>query len=89
MARETEKRRADPDPTGWRGRARDPDVWKNEAAFDRLVEETRFAEQSVPLLLALAQHLNATGKDPLPFLKRIQAAHPGRLLGQFLPRDSC
>jgi serine/threonine-protein kinase len=76
VARETEKRRADPDPTGWRDRARDPAILKDEVALDRLVKETRFAEQSVPLLLTLAQHLRAPGKSAIPFLKRIQAAHP-------------
>ena len=29
------------------------------------------------MLLALDQQLNAAGKDPLPFLKKIQQAHPG------------
>ncbi|MDB5310160.1 MAG: serine/threonine protein kinase [Gemmataceae bacterium] len=76
VARAAVKRRADPDPTGWRDRARDPDVRRDRAAFDMLVKETRFAEQSVPLLLALAQRINDTGETELPFLRGIQEAHP-------------
>ena len=77
VARATVKRRADPDPTGWRDRARDPAIWKNEAQFTKLIEETPFAQESVALLVALTQQLNNAGKPDLPFLKRIQAAHPG------------
>ncbi len=35
------------------------------------------AEQSVPLLLALAEHMKAVGADPIPFLTRIQHSHRG------------
>jgi tetratricopeptide (TPR) repeat protein len=83
VAREAVKRQSDPDPTGWRERARDSDIWKNEAAFDKLIKETQFAKQSVPLLLALDQQLNATGKDALPFLKQIQKAHPDDFWANF------
>jgi serine/threonine-protein kinase len=77
VARAAARRQPDSDPTGWRDRARDLEVWKNEAAFAKLVKEAQFARQSVALLLAVAQHLNATGKNPIPFLKQIQEAHPG------------
>ena len=83
-ARAAVKRQTDPDPTAWRDRARDLDVWKNEAAFDKLVKEAPFATQPVPLLLAVDQQLNATGKNPIPFLKQIQEAHPGDFWANFI-----
>jgi serine/threonine-protein kinase len=67
----------DPDPTGWRARARDPDVRTNPAAFAELINTAPVADQSVPLLLALAKHLNYDSPERIPFLTRIQQAHPG------------
>jgi eukaryotic-like serine/threonine-protein kinase len=72
----TVARRADPDPTGWRDRARDPAVWADQAALVKVVESAAVADQPVPLLLALAKHLNDDG-ERLLFLLRIQQAHPG------------
>src|SRR5262249_36650083 len=70
-------RRADPDPTGWRDRARDPNLSTDQAALAEVVRTAPVAEQSVPLLLALSNHLNSGSKERLAFLKRIQQAHPG------------
>jgi serine/threonine-protein kinase len=70
-------RMADRDPTGWRDRARDPLVRKDKVAFARVIESTRFEDQSVPLLLALELELLAQGKNTTELLKRIQQAHPG------------
>jgi serine/threonine-protein kinase len=65
----------DRDPTGWRDRARDPLVLNNTAEFDRMIADTRFDQQPVALLLALANEVGAKLRDPLEFLKRIQQAH--------------
>ncbi len=80
-AREAVRQRAEDnpaerDPTGWSDRARDPEIWSNEAEFIRLVETAPVADQPVPLLLKLAQHLHIMKKTPVPFLLRIQQAHP-------------
>src|SRR5262249_44172043 len=39
MARDAEKRRADPGPTGWRDRARDPALLRDDTALDRPAAE--------------------------------------------------
>ncbi|MDB5352407.1 MAG: tetratricopeptide repeat protein [Planctomycetota bacterium] len=70
-------RLADEDPTGWRNQARDPAIWSDEARFLKLVETAPVDDQSVPFLLALANHLRGTDEAFMPFLKRIQQSHPG------------
>jgi eukaryotic-like serine/threonine-protein kinase len=70
-------RRADPDPTGWRDRARDPDLWVDQVALAEVIRTAPVAEQSVPLLQALSVQLKPDNKERLAFLKRIQQAHPG------------
>jgi serine/threonine-protein kinase len=72
-------RRADPGATGWRARARDPDLRKNDAAFARLIATAPVADESVALLLALGQQLLARPDrtEQVPFLMRVQKAHPG------------
>jgi serine/threonine-protein kinase len=72
----------DPDPTGWRARARDPDVRKNpvalaDAALTEVIDTARAADQPPQLLLALANHLPPNRPARLLFLRRIQQAHPG------------
>jgi serine/threonine-protein kinase len=69
-------RRADPDPKGWRDRVRDPSAWGDPAALAELAWTAEVAEQSVPLLLALARRLQATGGDAPGFLRRVQREHP-------------
>jgi serine/threonine-protein kinase len=70
-------RRADPDPTGWRDRARDPNLGTDQTALAEVIKAAPVADQSVPLLLALSNHLKPGSKERLAFLKRIQQAHPG------------
>jgi serine/threonine-protein kinase len=70
-------RKADPDPTDWRDRARDPPVRINHAALVELIKTAPVADESVPLLLALDRQLYGLSKDRLPFLLRVQQAHPG------------
>jgi serine/threonine-protein kinase len=69
-------RRADPDPKGWRDRARDPAVRADQAALIEVVRTAAVADQSVPLLLALNRHLAHDSRERLPFLKKVQQAHP-------------
>jgi serine/threonine-protein kinase len=70
-------RRADPDPTGWRDRARDPNLRTDQAALAEVIEAAPVADQSVPLLLSLCNQLKPENEKRLTFLKRIQQAHPG------------
>ena len=50
---------------------------RDKEAFGKLVEATPVNNVSVPLQLALAERLKASGADPIPFLMRIQEAYPG------------
>jgi Flp pilus assembly protein TadD len=70
-------RQADPDPTGWRVRARHPDIRKDDVALAQLIATAPIADPSVALLLALEHHLKPSNPERVPFLKRIQQAHPG------------
>jgi serine/threonine-protein kinase len=72
-------RQADPGATGWRARARDPGLRKDGAGFARLVATAPVDEESVSLLLALEQQLQSGPHraEQVPFLKRVQKAHPG------------
>jgi serine/threonine-protein kinase len=69
-------RPADPDPTGWRDRVRDPATWNDKQALAELASTARIAAESVTLLLVLAQHLLDAGADAMPLLTRIQQDHP-------------
>jgi eukaryotic-like serine/threonine-protein kinase len=84
-------RLADRDPTGWSGRAFDPATWADKATLAEVIKSAPIAEQSIPLLVVLAQLLEVSGEDPVPFMKRIQQAQPGDfwanlLLGNGLTR---
>jgi serine/threonine-protein kinase len=67
-------RTADPDP--WRDRARNPNLWTDVAALQTLAQEDSLTEQPTPLLLVVAGLLAETGGDQVPFLRRVQLAHP-------------
>jgi eukaryotic-like serine/threonine-protein kinase len=67
-------RRADPDP--WRDRFRDPAVWPDRAALERLAREADLAALSPQLLATLAKVLRLSGADAVPLLKAAQALHP-------------
>src|SRR5262249_48677138 len=86
-------RHADPDPTGWRDRARDPAVRADQAALVELIRTVPVADQSVPLLLALDRRLPSDSPERLPFLRRIHLAHPADVwvnlrLGEVVERKS-
>jgi tetratricopeptide (TPR) repeat protein len=72
-------RRADPDP-GWRDRVRDPVIWGDQRALERLAAEVREAsgaEQPPQLLMTLAGLLEEVGGDPAPLLRDAQRRRPG------------
>lgn len=64
------------DTAGWRGRVRDPAIWKDEATPFKVIETAPFPEQSVALLLAIELHTDAPGKPRVAFLKRLHERHP-------------
>jgi Flp pilus assembly protein TadD len=64
------------DTAGWRGRVRDPAIWKDEATLFKVFETAPFPEQSVALLLAIELHTDAPGKPRVAFLKRLHERHP-------------
>jgi serine/threonine-protein kinase len=68
--------RADPDPGGWRDRARDPVAWGNPAALAELARTLPAEGQSSALPLALGRRLQAVGGDAVGFLRRVQREHP-------------
>jgi serine/threonine-protein kinase len=70
-------RRADPDPAGWRDRARDPAVRVDKTTLVAVIRAAPVAEQPVTLLLALETSLDFRSRERAPFLKKVQQAHPG------------
>jgi serine/threonine-protein kinase len=70
-------RQADPDR--WRSRFRDPAVWGNRTALERLAREAEAKVKALPpeLLVVLAGVLQAREGDPVPLLTAAQARHPG------------
>jgi serine/threonine-protein kinase len=67
-------RQADPDSEGWRDRILDPAAWADPAALAELAQ-TVPGKQSVSLLLALGERLQAVGGNPAPLLRRVQKEH--------------
>jgi hypothetical protein len=72
-------RLADPDPTGWRALAGDLTNLNDDATLDKLVKSAPASLPSLPILFAVKNRLVATGRDPVPFLKRLQEVHPNDL----------
>jgi serine/threonine-protein kinase len=69
-------RQADPDPSGWRERFRDPTV-DRPPKLQQLADDVEPARQPVHLLVALAEEMHLSGLDSLPFLRRAQQVYPG------------
>jgi eukaryotic-like serine/threonine-protein kinase len=75
-------RLADPHP--WRDRARDPLTFWDLARLQELTTDAPFQGQSVQLLVALGERLHtADPKAALPFLRRVQQAHPEDFFANF------
>jgi serine/threonine-protein kinase len=67
---------ADPDPGGWRSQARDPAVWANKAALERVAEAAPVAELRVPLFLLFAERCRRAGIDPSDMLRKVHSTQP-------------
>jgi eukaryotic-like serine/threonine-protein kinase len=91
-------READNDPTGWRQSIRDPKIWNDGTALERIVTQAAgldsdatktvvhsvttkgpLADQPVTFLLIVARQLTACKKNAIPFLIKVQQAHPDDL----------
>jgi predicted Ser/Thr protein kinase len=77
---------ADPDPSGWRDRARVAGLSKQ--SLTQLAETAVVREQSVQLLVALAQRMQVAGADPTEFLRRVQQQYPGDFWACFTLADA-
>jgi tetratricopeptide (TPR) repeat protein len=75
-------RRADPDPTGWRDRLREPTA-RDRAALEALAAVALEAGASLPCLIALAERLAAAGGDARTLLTELQRRHPGDFWANF------
>lgn len=69
-------RAADPDPGGWRDRARDPERWNDQATLLELAASADADRHPDSLLFSLAERMQQGGGDPMPFLKLAVAQHP-------------
>jgi tetratricopeptide (TPR) repeat protein len=68
--------RADTDPTGWREKLRSPAVWNDPEKLADAAAELPVADQPVAFCLAVRHQLESSGRDPMPFLFRLQDAQP-------------
>ncbi len=77
-------RTADPDP--WRDQVRDPRAWEDRAKLCKLAETAPVAKQSLQLLVALGERLQAHGgdADAVHFLRRVQQVHPTDFYANFM-----
>src|SRR5262249_40264682 len=67
-------RLADPHP--WRDQLRDPAVWHDPVALNRLAEEAAVAEQSPQLLTILSRGLREAQIDAVPLLRAAHRHYP-------------
>jgi serine/threonine-protein kinase len=67
-------RAADPDP--WRNQFRDPAVWQDRWAVERLARKAKVSELSPQILRALGSLLHERGADAVPLLTAAQRRHP-------------
>lgn len=81
-------RRADPDPSGWRDRARDAGRWNDPAALAELAKTAPAANPPVRMLMALGERLQSSGADAVPFLRQVQQAHPADFWSNFTLGDA-
>jgi len=75
--------RSDPDPTGWRRRARDPKNWNAKTLAD-LTQSAPIEDGFLSLLLATAERLNLVRGKPIPFLTKVKVAHPNDFWANFV-----
>src|SRR5262249_10863266 len=65
----------DPDPD-WCDRFRDPRVWQDRRALERLARQAPVAKLSPSLLAVLGKLLRQTGADTEPLLRAAQERNP-------------
>jgi eukaryotic-like serine/threonine-protein kinase len=75
--------RSDAEPASWRGRVRDPKSGDPNTLLE-LIASAPVDDKSVPLLLGLANRLEAAGQSPFPFLSKVQRAHPNDFWANFV-----
>jgi serine/threonine-protein kinase len=71
-------------PGAWSDRVRDPAAWRDGAALAALAGDMPTTEQAIPLRLALAERLQATGGNALGVLQQVREAHPDDCWANFL-----
>jgi tetratricopeptide (TPR) repeat protein len=64
------------DPGTWSDRVRDPAAWRDGAGLAALARATPVTQQATPLLLALAERLQATGGDAVALVQQVRREHP-------------
>jgi serine/threonine-protein kinase len=64
------------EPGAWSDRFRDPAVWGDRAALERLASEPEVQSLSPPLLATLSVALRRSGANAVPLLKAAQRRHP-------------
>jgi serine/threonine-protein kinase len=69
-------RRADPDHAVWRDHLRNSVAATNPAPLVEVMRTARVADQPISMLLMLGQRVQQNGGDAIPFLTRVQQAHP-------------
>jgi serine/threonine-protein kinase len=72
------------DPGTWSDRLRDPAAWRDGVALATLAREAPVAEQATPLLLALAERLQAAGGDATGFLRQVCRERPADFWAHFV-----
>ncbi len=70
-------RLVDLDPSGWRSRVRDVEVWDRKDDLAALAETADVQTQPVSVLVMLAMRLQHQGGDAMPLLQRMVERHPG------------
>jgi eukaryotic-like serine/threonine-protein kinase len=74
------------DPDSWRDKVRDPQAWNDRAKLRKLAETAAVEKQSLQMLVALGERLQAGGgdRDAVDFLRRVQQAHLSDFYASFM-----
>lgn len=75
--------RADADADAWRRRARDRSSWSNVETIMELARSAVVESQSIQSLTVLGERIRAAKGDDIPFLTRVQEAHPDDYLANY------
>ncbi|HEX6885650.1 MAG TPA: serine/threonine-protein kinase [Planctomycetota bacterium] len=80
-------RGADPAPSPWRERLRDPALRLDEATLAELADDLRAKRMTVQLVVGAAERLREADVDVIPLLTVVQRAHPGDFWANFALGD--